>query len=82
MLAAWHRDFDALEAVSQDDLARKLLVRMAELERTGRLGPFLEELRGDSELDDHTKQLVSEIAADSTFLQAVDDYVQRTAIQH
>ena len=82
MLATWHRDIESLEAISQDELARKLFVRMAELERAGRLEPFLETLRDDVELDDRTKSLLGEIAADSTFLHAVDDYVRRTAVQH
>jgi hypothetical protein len=82
MLAAWHGDLESLEAISQDQLARRLVARMAELERSGRLGPFLVELSEDPDLDDHTKRLVGEIAADSTFLHAVDDYVQRTAVQH
>jgi hypothetical protein len=80
--AAWHGDLHGLESISQDRLARGLLTRMAELERAGRLDPFLEELHRDDELDDRTKRLLTELAADRTFLQAVDDYVRRTAVLH
>jgi hypothetical protein len=82
VLASWHRDLESLEAITQDDLARRLFQRMAELSRAGRLEPFLDDLQQDAELDDRTKDLVAEIAEDSTFLQAVDDYVRRTAVQH
>ena len=50
MLAAWHPDLESLEAISQDDLARCLFPRMAELDRTGRLEPFLDELQHVREL--------------------------------
>jgi hypothetical protein len=78
----WHADLESLEAISQNDFARRLLTRMAELERSGRLEPFLVELSQDTDLDQQTKRLVGEIAADPSFLHAVDDYVQRTAVRH
>ena len=82
MLAEWQTDIESLEAICQDTLFRRLFLRMAALSRAGRLEPFLEELRDDEDLDEGTKCLVHELAADSTFLHAVDDYLHRTAVQH
>ena len=82
MLPSWHQDIEALERMAQNDLARRLLQRMAELSRNGRLRFFLEELHEDEELDATTKAVVAEIALDESFLHAVDDYVERTAVLH
>jgi hypothetical protein len=82
MLPSWHQDLEALETMAQNDLARRLLQRMAELSRNGRLRIFLEELRDDAELDETTKAVVAEIARDESFLHVVDDYVERTAVLH
>ena len=82
MLAAWHGDLESLEAISRDRFACRLVTRMADLERAGRLAPFLLQLHEDADLDERTKRLVGELAADATFLHAVDDYVKRTAVQH
>ena len=82
MLPTWHRDLESLEAISQDDLTRDIVLRMAALEQAGKLGPFLFELAADDELDEKTKGRVVEIAQDPNFLFAVEDYVQRTEIFH
>ena len=82
MFGEWMDDLESLEAISQDDLARCLFLRMAELDRTGRLEPFLDELQHDRELDERTKRLVADLAQDAGFLHAVDDYVRRTAVLH
>ena len=82
MLPTWHQDLESLEAISQDDVTRDLVLRMSALSQAGKLGPFLYELSEDSELDDMTKGTVAEIAEDPTFLLAVEDYLQRTEIFH
>jgi hypothetical protein len=78
----WPGDLEAFEAISQDDDTRRLFLRMAELSQHGRLTPFLQELAADGELDQATKSKLSELAQDSTFLHAVEDYVLRTREQH
>jgi hypothetical protein len=82
MLAAWLRDLESLEAISQDDLTRDLFLKMALLSQKDRLQPFLFELQHDEELDEATKGMLAEIAEDPTFLLAVEDYVQKTQIAH
>ena len=54
----------------------------ARSESFDRLQPFLSELQRDDELDDATKEMLTELAEDPTFLLAVEDYVQRTQIAH
>jgi hypothetical protein len=82
MLAAWLQDLESLEAISQDEATRDLLMRMAWLSREDRLQPFLSELQRDGDLDDSTKGMLIEIAEDPTFLLAVEDYIQKTQIVH
>jgi hypothetical protein len=82
MLPGWHRDLESFEAISQDHMTRDLVLRMSALSQAGSLGPFLVELTDDGDLDDDTKSTVKEIAADPTFLLAVEDYVHRTEIFH
>ena len=82
MLGAWLQDLESLEAISQDDTTRDLFLRMAWLSQEDRLQPFLFELQHDDDLDDSTKGMLTEIAADPTFLLAVEDYVQKTQIVH
>jgi hypothetical protein len=82
MLPTWHQDLESFEAISQDDLTRDLVLRMSALSQAGSLGPFLFELAQDGELDDVTKTTLQEIAADPSFLLAVEDYLHRTEIFH
>jgi hypothetical protein len=82
MLPSWHRDLESLEAISQDDVTRDLMLRMSALSQEGSLGPFLFELAHDADLDDATKSTLTEIAEDPAFLLAVEDYVHRTEILH
>ena len=82
MLRMWLHDLESLEAISQDDLTRDLFLRMAAMSQAGRLAPFLVELQDDTDLDDHTKGTLAEIAQDESFLLAVEDYVQKTQIFH
>ena len=82
MLPSWHQDLESLEAISQDDITRDLVLRMSAMSQEGSLGPFLFELSRDSELDDMTKSTLAEIAQDPEFLLAVEDYLHRTEIFH
>jgi hypothetical protein len=80
--ALWLDDLEALEAISQDDDTRRLFLRMSQLSQDGRLTPFLQELAADGELDQATKSNLSELAQDSAFLLAVEDYLLRTTERH
>ena len=82
MLRTWLDDLESLEAITQDDTTRDLLLRMAWLSQEDRLQPFLFELQQDDDLDDSTKGMLTELAEDSAFLLAVEDYVQKTQICH
>jgi hypothetical protein len=82
MLPSWHDDLESLEAISQDDVTRDLVLRMSALSQAGSLGAFLFELAQDGDVDELTKGTLAEIAEDPSFLLAVEDYVQRTEIFH
>jgi Zn-dependent M32 family carboxypeptidase len=82
MLRLWLHDMESLEAISQDDEAKQIFLRMAALSRDGQMGNFLTELERDEDLDDETKGTLEELAKDSTFLLAVEDYLQRTQQLH
>jgi hypothetical protein len=82
MLGLWLNDMESLEAISQDDEARKIFLRMAAMSRDGRMNNFLTELAYDGDLDDETKGTLKELAEDDTFLLAVEDYLQRTTVLH
>jgi hypothetical protein len=82
MFGEWLDDLESLEAISQDVEARQIFTRMAAMSQEGRLGTFLVELAGTSDLDDFTKGTLSEIARDEAFLLAVDDYLHRTQVLH
>jgi hypothetical protein len=78
----WLQDIESLEAISQDEDTRNLVLRMAHLSQNGRLQPFLRELEDDRDLDDETKGTLAELASDESFLNAVEDYVHRTRALH
>jgi hypothetical protein len=82
MLGTWLHDLESLEAISQDDDAKKIFLRMAAMSQSGQMGSFLSELAEDEELDDETKGTLQELARDNTFLLAVEDYLQRTHRLH
>jgi hypothetical protein len=82
MLGTWLQDLESLEAISQDDDAKRIFLSMAALSREGQMGNFLTELADDEDLDDETKGTLTELARDSSFLLAVEDYVQRTQRLH
>jgi hypothetical protein len=82
MLRALHDNLESFEAINQDDVTRDLVLRMSALALAGTLGPFLFELAHDAELDELTMGSLAEIANDSSFLLAVEDYLVRTEIAH
>jgi hypothetical protein len=82
MFGEWMQDLESFEAISQDDEARKIFLRMAALSQEGRLESFLVELADTPELDEFTKGTLSEIARDKAFLLAVEDYLHRTRVLH
>jgi len=82
MLGLWLNDMESLEAISQDDEAKRIFLRMAALSRDGQMGNFLTELAQDEDLDDETKGTLRELAEDNTFLLAVEDYLARTEVLH
>jgi hypothetical protein len=77
----WH-DLESLEAISQDDVARRIFLRMAAMSHAGRLPSLIEEIERDDELDEQTKGHLTELAHDEAFLAAVEDYLQRTSRFH
>jgi rubrerythrin len=82
MVGPWLEDLDSLEAISQNDDARKIFLRMAAMSHDGRLTTFLAEVARDDELDDATKGQLAELAADRPFLLAVEDYLRKTQRLH
>jgi hypothetical protein len=81
-LGTWLQDLESLEAISQDDDARRIFLKMAALTQNGGLGSFLRELDHDEDLDDATKGTLTELARDTSFLLAVEDYLRRTQHFH
>jgi hypothetical protein len=82
MQDAFFRDIESLEAISQDDLARRVVLKLAALQRAGRIEPFLAQLAADSDVDEETKQKLAELGRDEGLLLAVEDYLQRTNRLH
>jgi hypothetical protein len=78
MVGLWLQDLESLEAISQNDVARRIFLKMAAMSHDGRLSNFLLELSCDDELDDTTKVHLAELANDRTFLLAVEEYLRRT----
>src|SRR5713101_3676678 len=78
----WLQDLESLEEMSQDTETREIFLRMAELQREGRIGNFLTERAREPGLDETTKGTLAELAQDGDFLLAVEDYVRRTEHLH
>jgi hypothetical protein len=78
----WMQDIECLEAISQNADARKIFLRMAALTHSGKMPNFLAELASDSDLDDQTKGQLAELAADRSFLLAVEEYLRTTQRVH
>jgi hypothetical protein len=75
-------DIESLEEITQNEEARTIFLRMAEMQRHGRMHTFLYELAQDPEVDDDTKGTLAEIARDGEFLRAIEDYVHKTSLVH
>jgi hypothetical protein len=75
-------DFETFEAIARDEQTRRLLLRMAVLSGQGRLGPFLEQVATDDELDAETAAILTELACDDGFLQAIAEYLRATRVAH
>ena len=82
MLGMWLQDLESLEAISQNDSARRIFLKMAAMSQAGTMGSFLTELEDDDEVDDHTKGMLTELAHDRGFLLAVEEYLRRTHVVH
>jgi hypothetical protein len=78
----WIQDIESLEAISQNDEARTIFLRMAEMQRCGRMHSFLVELASDPEVDDEMKGTLAELAQDVSFLHAIEEYVHQTSLVH
>jgi hypothetical protein len=82
MLGLWLHDLESLEAISQDDDTRRIFLKMAAMSQAGTMSVFLAELASDAEVDDDTKGSLAELAQDTTFLFAVEDYLRRIQRLH
>ena len=82
MLELWLDDIESLEAISQDESARRIFLKMAAMSKDGRLGGFIDVLADDEDLDDDTKGTLTELAAHEGFLLAFEDYLRRTRLVH
>jgi hypothetical protein len=69
------QNLELLEAISQDEETCAVCLRIARLSGRGQLTPFLREVERDTDLDDETKALVAELAAETPFLRALESYV-------
>jgi hypothetical protein len=78
----WLVDIESFEELSQNATSRRLVLRMAQLSREGRLAPFMVEVAADPEFDEDTRAAIAELACDQAFLFAVEDYLGRTSVVH
>ena len=69
----WLDDLESLEAISQNEDARRILLRMSALSQTGRTPSFVVEVALDQDLDAATKNRLGELAQDESCHQAVDE---------
>lgn len=81
-MGPWLVDIESFEQVSQDAASRRLVLRMAQLSREGRLAPFVTEVAADPEFDEDTCAAIAELAGDQAFLLAIEDYLGRTSVAH
>ena len=82
MLSLWLQDLESLEAISQDDDAREIFLRMAAMSQTGRTSTLVTEIARDDDLDDEMKGTLTELARDRLFLLAFEDYLEQTRRIH
>ena len=81
-MGPWLLDIESFEQLSQDETSRRLVLRMAQLYREGRLEPFVNEIAYDPEFDDDTRAAITELAGDQAFLLAVESYLRCTCVIH
>jgi hypothetical protein len=80
--ALWLNDLESLEAISQNEEARRIFLRMAAFAQSGRTPSFVIEIAQDRDLDAATKTRLVELAEDESFLLAVEEYLVRTDRLH
>jgi hypothetical protein len=76
------QDLESLEEITQNDETRQIFLRMAEMQRAGRMRNFLTQLADDPDVDEDTKGSLTELAQDVGFLLAVEDYCAKTNRLH
>jgi hypothetical protein len=76
------QDLESLEEITQNKSARQIFLRMAKMQRAGRIRSFLTQLADDPDVDDDTKGSLTELAQDVGFLQAVEEYCAKTNRLH
>ncbi len=77
----WLEQLETLEAISQNEDARRLFLRMAQMSQAGAIDSFLVQLE-NGDLDDETRDGLAELATDKSFLLGFDDYIRRTRLVH
>ena len=82
MRALWLDDIESFEAISQNQDARRMFLRMASLSQTGGTPSLVAEIALDEDLDATTKDQLVELAEDESFLLAVKEYLVRTHRLH
>ena len=78
----WLDDIETLEAISQNEEARRIFLRMAAISQSVRTPSFVVEVALDRDLDAVTKGRLVELAQDESFLLAVEEYLVRTHRLH
>jgi hypothetical protein len=81
-MTPWLVDIESFEQVSQDEISRRIVLRLAQLSREGRLALVVTEVAHDPDFDEETRLAIAELAEDETFLLAVEEYVGRTRVIH
>jgi hypothetical protein len=81
-MGPWLVDIESFEHVSQNEVSRRLVLRLAQLSREGRLAPFVAEVVHDPDVDEQMRLAIAELAQDESFLLAVEDYLGRTRLAH
>ena len=81
-MGPWLVDIESFEQVSQNEISRRLVLRLAQMSREGRLAPFVIDVAHDPDFDEEIRLAITELAEDETFLLAVEEYLGRTRVSH
>ena len=81
-MTPWLVDIESFEQVSQNEISRRLVLRLAQMSREGRLAPFVIDVAHDPDFDEEARLAITELAEDGTFLLAVEKYLGRTRVSH